>query len=98
MDPEAFDPSEFHDRYVEALHELIERKLKHKGTKIKPEKEAPPARGMNVVDLMAALKKSIEKPGATAAKKSAPRAKRAPARKTARPAAKSAPRKRAARG
>ena len=94
----AFDPSAFHDRYIEALHELIERKLKHKGAKIKPEKEAPPARGMNVVDLMAALKKSIEKPGATAAKKSAPRAKRAPARKTARPAAKSAPRKRAARG
>ena len=73
-----FDPSEFHDRYVEALHELIARKLKHKGTKIKPEKEAPPGRGMNVVDLMAALKKSIERPGAatggaTGAKKSAPK-------------------------
>jgi DNA end-binding protein Ku len=101
----AFDPSAFHDRYVEALHELIERKVKNKGAKIKPEKEAAPARGMNVVDLMAALKKSIERPspassGTAGAKKSKPStAKRAAPRKPAKTAAtRSAPKKRASRG
>jgi DNA end-binding protein Ku len=88
----AFDPSEFHDRYVDALHELIERKRKMKGGKIHPEEEdAAPNRGSNVVDLMAALKRSIERPGAggsatkapadkSAAQKKAP-AKKAPAKK-----------------
>jgi DNA end-binding protein Ku len=99
-----FDPAQFHDRYVDALHELIDKKMKHKGTKIKPEEEPAPTRGTNVVDLMAALKRSIERPGATSrasgSKKSAPsRANRAPPKKTAKPAAaRSAPRKRAARG
>jgi DNA end-binding protein Ku len=55
-----FDPSKFHDRYVEALQELIERK--RKGKTIHAEEESTPAKGMNVVDLMAALKRSIEKP------------------------------------
>jgi DNA end-binding protein Ku len=100
----AFDPSDFHDRYVDALHELIERKMKSKGKKIKPEKEEAPSRGTNVIDLMAALKRSIERPGGTAGggaakKRSAATAKRAPAKKTAEPAAaKSTPKKRAARG
>ncbi len=56
-----FDPSKFHDRYVEALRDLIERK--RKGKTIQTEEESEPAKGMNVVDLMAALKRSIEKPG-----------------------------------
>ena len=99
-----FDPSRFHDRYVDALHELIDKKMKHKGTKIKPEEEPAPTRGTNVVDLMAALKRSIERPGATsgasADKKSAPsRANRAAPKKAAKPAAsRTAPKKRAARG
>lgn len=100
-----FDPSAFHDRYVDALHELIQRKLKLKGAKIKPEEEPAPTRGTNVVDLMAALKKSIERPGSTGSaaagtkKSSSSAAKHAPAKKAARPAAaKSAPKKRAARG
>jgi len=95
-----FDPEKFHDRYVDALHDLIERKKKAKGAKIKPEEDEPaPARGGNVVDLMAALKRSIERPSGSTARKAAP-AKRAPAKKTARPAAtkRSAPKKRAARG
>ena len=88
-----FDPSKFHDRYIEALEELIERK--RKGKTIHAEEEAAPARGTNVIDLMAALKRSIEKPGETGgspgkssggggSKKSAapkPAAKKAPARK-----------------
>jgi DNA end-binding protein Ku len=84
-----FDPAKFHDRYVDALKELIERKRKSKGARIEAEDdEEAPRRGSNVVDLMAALKKSIERPGAkpAAAKKGgtgkAP-AKKAPARKRA---------------
>ena len=84
-----FDPSKFHDRYVEALEELIERK--RKGKTIHAEEEAPPAKGMNVVDLMAALKRSIEKPGDTGAG-----ARKAPARKpAAKSTAKKAPAKKA---
>lgn len=95
-----FDPDLFHDHYIDALKDIIERKSKGK-TIHTDEDEAPPQKGMNVVDLMAALKKSIAKPGAandeespkrkTAAKK-AP-AKKAPARK---PAAKAAPEKKRA--
>jgi DNA end-binding protein Ku len=80
-----FDPSKFHDRYVDALRELIEKKRKSKGARIEAEEEdETPRRGSNVVDLMAALKKSIEKPGAkTPAAKKAPAKKAAPARKRA---------------
>lgn len=61
----AFDPQEFHDRYVDALKGLIEQKRKAKGRKIIEDKDDGDARqGSNVVDLMAALKKSMEKPGA----------------------------------
>src|SRR3954467_3001118 len=78
-----FDPAKFHDRYVDALKELIERKRKSKGARIEAEEEdAAPRRGSNVVDLMAALKKSIERPAAKpAAAKKAPARKHAPARK-----------------
>jgi DNA end-binding protein Ku len=101
----AFDPKEYHDRYVDALLDLIERKRKAKGRKIKPEKEEAPARGGNVIDLMAALKKSIERPGGTssrgtAAKKPARKtaAKKPAAKKPAKTQAKAAPKRRAARG
>ncbi|HEY1605521.1 MAG TPA: Ku protein [Allosphingosinicella sp.] len=67
-----FDPSKFHDRYIEALKDLIEQK--RKGKTIQAEEEPAPARGSNVIDLMAALKRSIERPGgsekAAAARKS----------------------------
>jgi len=77
-----FDAGEFHDRYVDALKKLIEKKRKSKGKKILEDVEEPePSGGSNVIDLMAALKKSVkdEKP---AAKKAAPK-KSAPAKKTA---------------
>lgn len=76
-----FDPEKFHDRYVDALRDLIEKKRKSKGARIEAEEEELPRRGSNVVDLMAALKKSIERPGAPAKKPAA--AKKAPARKRA---------------
>jgi len=64
-----FDPSKFQDRYQEALRELIEAKMKR--VAIKPRAVATPS---PVIDLMAALKRSLaqEAPsakGATAKKR-----------------------------
>jgi DNA end-binding protein Ku len=67
-----FDPAKFHDHYVDALKDLIARKAKQKSRrKIIEDKgdEGTGRSGSNVVDLMAALKKSIEKPSATPAQK-----------------------------
>jgi DNA end-binding protein Ku len=91
-----FDPGQYHDRYVEALEAMIDRK--RKGKKVETDTEEAPARGGNVIDLMAALKRSIEKPGGGKAEAKKPAAKKAPAKKAApkKAAAKSAPaRKRA---
>jgi DNA end-binding protein Ku len=80
-----FDPADFHNRYVDALHRLIAEKQKKKGEKIieDPDADAPPPKGSNVIDLMAALKRSLgdEKKGAKkpAARKSAAE-KEAPAK------------------
>jgi DNA end-binding protein Ku len=90
-----FDPQEFHDRYVDALRDLIERKKKAKGKKILEDTDDGPAKGgSNVIDLMAALKKSLEKPGAAGAAAKAPAKKPAAAKKEA-PAKKAPARKRA---
>jgi DNA end-binding protein Ku len=51
-----FDPSEFRDRYEDALRALIEEK--RKGKPVKPAND-----DTKVVDLMAALKKSLETGG-----------------------------------
>jgi DNA end-binding protein Ku len=105
----SFDPARFTDHYTDAVKALVARKQKAKGRKITADddEEARPS-GSNVVDLMAALKKSLEKPGArasatrasatkaSAAKADATKAapKKAPAKKA--PAARKAPaRKRA---
>jgi DNA end-binding protein Ku len=88
-----FDPKEFHNRYVDALHRLIEEKQKKKGEKIieDPDADAPPPKGSNVIDLMAALKKSLgdekkakaaAKPKKAATKKTS--AKKEPAKEPAR--------------
>ena len=61
-----FDAGEFHDRYVDAIRKLIDKKAKAKGKKILEDVEEPSASGKsNVIDLMAALKKSVkdDKPG-----------------------------------
>jgi DNA end-binding protein Ku len=85
-----FDPKEFHNRYVDALHELIEKKQKSKGEKIIEQPEEAPPKGSNVIDLMAALKKSLgdeKKSKAEAKKKPAARktsAKKEPERARAR--------------
>lgn len=86
-----FDPSEFHDRYVEALKRLIEKKAKSKGKKVLEDVEAPAARGSNVIDLMAALKQSVGGKAANDGSEKKPAARKpaakAPAKKAA-PAAK----------
>lgn len=87
-----FDPKVFKDHYQAALRELIQRKLKSKGRKIEVADEKPSKQTGNVIDLMAALKKSLGSSASAApAKKAA--AKKAPARKAA--AKKAAPRKKA---
>ena len=96
-----FDAGVFHDRYVDALKDLIERKKKGKTITIEDDKGSDP-RGSNVVDLMAALKKSLGSGGGgggatdkAPTKKTA--AKKAPAKKAAaeKPAVKTPARKRA---
>jgi DNA end-binding protein Ku len=86
-----FQPADTEDRYEARLREVIDAKLKGEG--IKPEAPAE-TRGDNVIDLMAALKRSLGQGDKTSAapatptRKKAPRApakkaKRAPARKRA---------------
>ncbi len=88
-----FDAKEFHNRYVDALKNLIEEKRRKKGELVIQDPHKVPPKDSNVIDLMAALKKSLgdDKPAKTAAKKAA--AKPAP-----RHAPKKAPAKKAAGG
>ena len=94
-----YDPSDIEDRYETRLRAMIEAKLKGEG--IEDEEPVEPDRG-NVVDLMAALRKSVEQeggkpakaPGPTKAKTEKSEPKAEPPKKRAAPAAKSA-RKRA---
>lgn len=86
-----FDPKEFHNRYVDALKDLIAEKQKRKGEKvIQDPDDGPPQRGSNVIDLMAALKKSLGDSGGSADGKGERR--KAPAKK---PAARKAPARKA---
>lgn len=74
-----FDATSFKDNYSTALKELVQRKLKGKKAKIEVEDEDDTGkRGDNVIDLMSALKKSLEGSGGKAApKKAAPKKKSA---------------------
>ena len=83
-----FKPEEFHDRYVDALHRLIDKKKKAKGKRVLEDVEEPTApRSGNVIDLMAALKKSVGDGGAP---------KKKPAAKAKPPARRAAPKRRSA--
>ncbi len=67
-----FQPDEFKNRYVDAVRNLVERKRKAHGEKIIEDADDSGGRGSaNVVDLMAALKKSMD--GSAPAKKAAPK-------------------------
>lgn len=65
----AFDPDRFHDHYTEALHELIDAKIKHR----KPVQieEGEPAGGGKIIDLVEALKRSVGQRGSTASRRKA---------------------------
>lgn len=83
-----FDPGEFHDRYADALKSLIAKKQKAKGNKkiLEDVEEPEVAHGGNVIDLMAALKKSVGSEKAPAKKggtKKAPAKRASTARKRA---------------
>ena len=84
-----FEPDDTEDRYETRLREVIEAKLKGEG--IEPEAAEEP-RGDNVIDLMAALKRSLGQDARAAA--STPKRKK-PARAPAKKAKRAAARKRA---
>jgi DNA end-binding protein Ku len=89
-----YDPADLEDRYETRLREMIDAKLKGEGLQ---EEAAPEPARTNVIDLMAALKRSLGDDAAAAKVESKP-ASRAPAK--AKPdksgnAAPKAPRKRA---
>jgi DNA end-binding protein Ku len=81
-----FEASTFKDHYEDALHALIEAKIHSRGKKVKAAPEEKRPSGGNVVDLMSALRQSLD------AKSRAPAKGKAKA-----PAAKSKPRKAAPR-
>ena len=82
-----FDAGEFENRYIEALKGLIAEKIRKKGKRvIQDDSPDTLARGSNVIDLMAALKKSIDSSERAPAKKTASKkalAKKAPVKKRA---------------
>ncbi|MBV8912162.1 MAG: Ku protein [Acetobacteraceae bacterium] len=89
----AFDPTQFHDRYAEALRQLVIEKSEGA---IAAAPEAP-ARESNVIDLMDALRRSL---GGAEPAAPAPAEKKGPARRTAKakPAPEPAPKRRAGGG
>lgn len=74
----AFKPTEFKDRYQLGLQEIINAKLKHRKPDFGKESKAP----SNVVNIMDALRNSLEQSGGNA--------KKAPAKKRAAPKKKAA--------
>ena len=62
------------------MRELVERKRKANGEKVIEDPDTGKRSGSNVVDLMAALKKSMEKGGAGAANDDKPAPVKKPAR------------------
>ncbi|MXO86378.1 Ku protein [Altererythrobacter aurantiacus] len=68
-----FDASEFEDRYADALMKLIEKKAKAKGgKKILEDVDEPDGKAKsNVIDLMAALKQSVDEGGKKSSTKKA---------------------------
>jgi DNA end-binding protein Ku len=81
-----FDPSKFSDEYQEQLAELIEAKLK-KGDDVSTAEtfgeEEDEEKGGEVLDLMAALQRSVEKNRAASKKSSPPKKKSASQKKSA---------------
>lgn len=83
-----FNAGAFHDHYGEALQRLVEAKRKAKGKMILEDVDEPSAPRGNVIDLMAALKRSVASDGRKAPATKAPgkSAAKAPAKAPARKA------------
>jgi DNA end-binding protein Ku len=80
-----FDAKVFEDRYIEALEGLIEKKRRSRGRKIIEDADEERPRGGNVIDLMAALRKSVDTPARkakTQSRKTASKPKKGPATKS----------------
>jgi DNA end-binding protein Ku len=90
-----FDAGDYHNRYVDALHRLIDKKAKAKGKRVLEDVEdtSERAAGSNVLDLMAALKASVSGKASGSGKAGAEK----PATKKATTARAKPPAKRAAR-
>ena len=86
-----FDAKVFEDRYIEALEGLIEKKRRSRGRKIIEDADEERPRGGNVIDLMAALRKSVDTP----ARKAKPQSRKTASKQKKGPATKSPARKRA---
>jgi len=89
-----FDASEFHNRYVDALKDLIAEKRRKKGELVIQDPDKGPPKESNVIDLMAALKRSLG--GDEDEAKARPKSKGAPKKAAAKPAPRRAPAKKAA--
>ena len=89
-----WDPSQYHDTYVEEVHKIIEAKAEGETIEVD---EGEDAGGAKVLDLMEALRASLDASKGSGGAKEAPRrkaaAKKAPAKK---PAARKKPAKKAA--
>lgn len=75
-----FIPTEFEDHYASALKELVQKKIRGQKIVATPEETRPS--GTNVVDLMAALKRSVGAQSSTKPPKSAKRPVKPASRKT----------------
>ena len=78
-----FDPTDYHDAYREALEEVIEAKVEGREVVTPPE---PAEGGAQVIDLMAALKASVEASKKTAAPSASKKTASSASKKAATPA------------
>jgi DNA end-binding protein Ku len=81
-----FDAAKFKDSYAGALRELVNEKLKSRGRKVTLDEDEPRGGGAQVIDLMGALKRSLEGEKGGDGKKT--KAKPKPAAKKKQPARK----------
>jgi DNA end-binding protein Ku len=93
----AYDPADFEDRYEARMRAVIDAKLKGEGIDTEEKDEADSG---NVIDLMAALKRSLgqgDKPAEKAPKTPKPKAGKPASKAPAKPKAAAAPRRTARR-
>jgi DNA end-binding protein Ku len=89
---ETWKPKQYRDTYTDRINDLIE--AKRKGNDVKVADEAP--QPTNVVDLLEALRRSVDSARAGSGRATDSAAKKAPAKRASQTAAKKAPAKKAA--